>query len=280
MGETDLISILNKPGVAPWRATLARRVESHAVQTAIIAVILLNAAILAMETDAGLMASHGWWLKLADKACLVVFLIEIGCKLAVYRLGFWRSGWNVFDFLVVGVALVPGAGPWAVLRSLRVLRVLRLLTVVPSLRKVVAAFIHSIPGLGGVALVMIIFLFTTAVLATNLFGKQYPEWFGSLGASLFSLFQILTLEGWADMVRAIMETHPWAPLFFIPFIMLATFTILNLFIGIIVSTMQELSTLPEPGMPRSEMAETLSRIEADIISLRTQIQADQVLRKP
>jgi voltage-gated sodium channel len=256
-------------------------VESARVQACVVAVIVLNALVLALETDAGVMAAAGVWLKALDKACLAVFVIELGLKLAAYRLAFFRSGWNVFDFLVVGVALVPGSGPLAVLRSLRVLRVLRLLTVVPSLRKVVTAFLHSIPGLGGVALVMVIFLFTAAVLATNLFGRQYPEWFGSLGASLFTLFQILTLEGWADMARTMMETHPWAPLFFIPFILLATFTILNLFIGIIVSTMQELATLPEPGMPRREMAETssrmaetLSRIEAELAGLRREIEQE------
>ena len=195
-----------------------------------------------------------------DKLCLAVFLLELVVKMQAYRGRFWRSGWNVFDFLVVGVALVPGAGLWAVLRSLRVLRVLRLLTVVPALRKVVAAFLHAIPGLGGVTVVMAIFLYTAAVLATNLFGADYPEWFGGLGRSLFSLFQILTLEGWADMARAIMETHPWAPAFFIPFILIATFTVLNLFIGIIVSTMQELSLIPEVQPVNPELEDLLERI--------------------
>ena len=123
---------------------------------------------------------------------------------------------------------------------------MRLLTVVPTLRRVVAAFLHAIPGLSGVMLLMAVFLYTSAVLATNLFGQRFPEWFGSLGGSLFSLFQILTLEGWADIARAVMEPYPWAPLFFIPFIILTTFTVLNLFIGIIVTAMQEMAIPPEP----------------------------------
>ncbi|MFM8719424.1 MAG: ion transporter, partial [Chthoniobacterales bacterium] len=150
-------------------------------------------------------------------------------------------------------------GAWAVLRSLRVLRVMRLLTVIPSLRKVVAAFLHAIPGLGGVLLLMSVFLYTSAVLAVNLFGVQFPQWFGSLGGALFSLFQILTLEGWADMAREVMAVYPWAPLFFIPFIIIATFTVLNLFIGIIVSTMQELATEPEADEAASESAEQILR---------------------
>jgi voltage-gated sodium channel len=270
--EQQLIDRLAAQGAAPWRLKLARWIESPRVVSFLVAVILVNAVVLGLETNRDLMARSGTLLVAIDKACLAIFIVEIICKLLAFRGLFWRSGWNVFDFVVVAVALVPGAGPWAIIRSLRVLRVLRLLTMIPSLRKVVAAFLHAIPGLGGVLLLMVVFLYTSAVLAVNLFGQQFPEWFGSLTASLFSLFQILTLEGWADMARDIMEVYPWAPLFFIPFIIIATFTVLNLFIGIIVSTMQELSTLPEDGVPKKDLAEALARIESDIQGLRRQIE--------
>lgn len=273
MGEEDLTRLLAREGVQPWRVALARWIESPNVQALIIGVILVNAGILALETDRWVMEVAGFWLKVADKFCLAVFVAELVAKLAAYRWAFWRNGWNVFDFLVVGIALVPGAGLWAILRSLRVLRVLRLLTVVPQLRKVVAAFLHAIPGLGGVMAVMAVFFFTAGVLATNLFGSSFPAWFGTLGQSLFSLFQIMTLESWSmGIVRPVMEIYPWAWAFFVPFIVIATFTILNLFIGIIVSTMQELSTLPEPGMPRKEMAETLARIERELAELRQELE--------
>lgn len=268
MGEQDLIKLAAKSGVSSWRLRLGAFVESAPVQHFVVAVIVFNAIILGLETSKEAMGDFGTALVFLDKFCLLVFLVEISARLLVYRLDFWRSGWNVFDFAVVVVALVPGAGPWAVLRSLRVLRVLRLLTAIPSLRKVVSAFLHAIPGLGGVILLMAIFLYTAAVLATNLFGSQYPEWFGSLPASLFSLFQILTLEGWADMARAIMVTHPWAPAFFLPFILIATFTVLNLFIGIIVSTMQELAVAPEGERPGEQAEEILLRIERDLKALR------------
>lgn len=262
-------------GAAAWRIRLGIWIESMPVQKIIVAVILVNAVILGLETDRALMQRIGFWLILADKMCLAVFLVEIGIKLAAFRGKFWTNGWNVFDFLVVAIALVPGSGVWAVLRSLRVLRVLRLLTVIPQLRKVVAAFLHSIPGLSGVVAVMSIFFFTAGVLATNLFGPNFPAWFGSLGRSLYSLFQIMTLESWSmGIVRPVMEVYPWAWAFFVPFIIIATFTILNLFIGIIVSTMQELSTLPDPGMPRRELLTALARIEADISSLRAEIEQE------
>lgn len=270
--DEDLRRIQRLKGISRVRLQLAEAVESWRVQYLITAVIILNAIVLGLETDAAIMARYGGMLVAMDRLCLLVFLVEIGIKLYAYRSGFWKSGWNVFDLLVVAVALVPGAGPWAVLRSLRVLRVLRLLTVVPALKKVVAAFIHSIPGLGGVVMVMAIFFYTAGVLATRLFGETHPQWFGSLGRSLYSLFQIMTLESWSmGIVRPLMEVHPWAWLFFVPFIIIATFTILNLFIGIIVSTMQELAITPEPGTVSPEIRALLQRLDADLKQLSQQI---------
>ena len=274
MSDQDMLRRLREAGVTGWRLALAVWVEGKRVQYTIVSVILLNAVVLGLETDAGLMASDwGPWLKALDKLCLLVFIVEIALKLTAYRLHFWRSGWNIFDFLVVGIALVPGAGPWAVLRSLRVLRILRLLTIIPSLRKVVAAFFHSVPGLSGVVLVMAIFFFTAAVLATNLFGESFPQWFGSLGTSLFSLFQIMTLESWSmGIVRPVMQTYPWAWAFFVPFIIIATFTILNLFIGIIVSTMQELNTLPTPDLDDTDLMRLTKQIDSDLQKLKTLVE--------
>jgi voltage-gated sodium channel len=273
--EQLLIDRLAAQGAAPWRLRLARWVESPRVAAFVIGIILLNALILGLETNADLMARSGPLLIALDRACLAVFLAELVCKFLAYRGLFWRSGWNLFDFLVVAVALIPGSGPWAVIRSLRVLRVLRLLTMVPSLRKVVAAFLHAIPGLGGVLAVMGIFFYTAAVLATNLYGAAFPEWFGTIGRSLFSLFQIMTLESWSmGIARPVMEQFPHSWAFFIAFIILATFTILNLFIGIIVSTMQELSSLPEPGLPRQDLAAALARIESDLKGIRREIEND------
>ncbi len=272
MSEQDLLDLMARRGASSWRQAVARWVESSSVQKFIIAVILLNGLVLGFETSDSLMDRFGGILILIDKLCLFVFILEICIKLTAYRLHFWRNGWNWFDFFVVAIALVPGAGPWAVLRSLRILRVLRLLTVMPQLRKVVAAFVHAIPGLSGVIVVMLVFFYTMAVLATNLFGEAFPQWFGTLGSSLFSLFQIMTLESWSmGIVRPVMDVFPWAWAFFVPFIVIATFTILNLFIGIIVSTMQELQSLPDPNKPNAELKETLARMEADLAVLRSHI---------
>jgi voltage-gated sodium channel len=273
MSETDLLEILKRNDVSNFRIRLARWIESGRVQSFIISVIILNALILGLETSTTVMSSFSGILTALDKLCLTIFVAELAVKIFCYRVTFWRSGWNIFDFLVVAIALVPGAGVWSVLRSLRVLRVLRLLTAIPSLRKVVAAFVHSIPGLASVMALMAIFFYTMGILATGLFGESHPQWFGSLGASLYTLFQVMTLESWSmGIVRPVMENHPWAFAFFVPFIIIATFTILNLFIGVIVSTMQELSLTPEiTASADPEVLALLERIDADLRSLKSQI---------
>ncbi|MGF1529897.1 MAG: ion transporter [Puniceicoccaceae bacterium] len=272
MSDEDLQKLVARPETSARRLKVARFVESRSVQRLVIFLILVNAFTLGLETSSAVMQGFGPLLRIIDKFCLTIFVFELAAKIYAYRLHFFRNGWNVFDFFVVGVALAPGSGPLSVLRSLRVLRVLRLLTAVPQLKRVVAAFLHSIPGLLGVVLVMKIVFYVAAVLATNLFGETHPEWFGTIGKSLYTLFQIMTLESWSmGIVRPIMEVHPWAWLFFVPFIVVATFTILNLFIGIIVSTMQELAITPDPAQPHAELADALLRIENELHELRSRL---------
>lgn len=223
-----------------WRNTVKNHIEGNGFQRIIISLILINAAILGMETDAGIMARWGELLLGIDSMILAIFVVEISLRLAVYRLAFFRDPWSVFDFIVVGIALVPASGPLQVLRALRVLRVLRLLTMVPSMRRVVGGMLAAIPGLGSVAAIMIIIFYVTAVIATNLFGEQFPHWFGSLANSSYTLFQVMTLESWSmGIVRPVMEVYPHAWAFFVPFILIATFTMLNLFIAVIVSAVQQ-----------------------------------------
>ena len=217
-------------------------IEHSTVQRILLILILINAVILGMETMPTVMAAIGSYLLALDKAILAVFVVEIAIRLFVHRLAFFKDGWSVFDFIVVGIALVPASGPFAVLRALRVLRVLRVLTFVPSMRKIVGALIKSLNGMLSIAMVLGLVYYVAAVMATKLFGAAFPEWFGSLGASLYTLFQVMTLESWSmGISRPVMETFPLAWLFFVPFILVATFTMLNLFIAIIVNTMQTFS---------------------------------------
>ena len=224
-----------------WRLKLKSFIDHARFQRVIIALILLNAAILGLETDQGVMDSWGNVLLFIDTIILSVVVIEIVLRLMVHRWQFFRDPWSVFDFIVVVIALIPASGPFQVLRALRVLRVLRLLTMVPSMRRVVGGMLAAIPGLSSVAMIMVIIFYVAAVMATNLFGERFPEWFGSMGASAYTLFQVMTLESWSmGIVRPVMEAYPLAWAFFIPFILIATFTMLNLFIAVIVNAVQSI----------------------------------------
>ncbi|MCM5571528.1 ion transporter [Burkholderiaceae bacterium FT117] len=226
------------PG-AGWRRRLAARLEAPRVQGALIALILFNAAVLGLETSASVMARWGELLQRIDAAILAVFVVEIALRLVAHGARFFRDPWAVFDFIVVGIALLPASGPFAVLRALRVLRVLRLLTFVPSMRRVVGGLLAAIPGLSSVFAVILLIFYVGSVMATKLFGGQFPEWFGSIGASAYTLFQVMTLESWSmGIARPVMEAFPFAWAFFVPFILIATFTMLNLFIAVIVNAIQ------------------------------------------
>ena len=245
------------------RERLDAFIRQSRVQNFILALILINAVTLGLETSPAVMAAYGGVLHLIDKTILAVFVMEIGIRLYVHRWAFFRDPWSVFDFLVVAIALVPATGQLAVLRALRVLRVLRILTIVPSMRRVVGALLAAIPGLGSIALVLLLIYYVFAVIATNLFAASYPEWFGNLGRSLYTLFQIMTLESWSmGIARPVMEHFPYAWAFFIPFILIATFTMLNLFIAIIVNAMQSFS--------EAEHADTVAAVDG----ARQHIEAD------
>ncbi len=246
------------------REVIRLRVESPRVQKFIMLLIIVNAIILGLETVPAAMAQYGTILLAVDQVILWVFVIEILLRIYAHRLAFFRDPWSLFDFAVVSIALVPASGPFAVLRALRILRVLRLLTLVPSMRRVVGALLASIPGLGSIALVLMLIYYVFAVIATKLFAENFPQWFGSIGESLYSLFQIMTLESWSmGIVRPVMVEHPNAWIFFIIFILIATFTMLNLFIAIIVNAMQTF-TEQENEERRSALDATRDHIEADL----------------
>lgn len=222
--------------------SLGKFIEHPRTQRVILYLILINAVLLGLETSPGVMNRFGTLIRLMDQAILAIFVIEILLRVSVHRLAFFRDPWSLFDFLVIAIALLPATGQLSVLRTLRVLRVLRVLTVVPSMRRVVAALLGAIPGLASIALVLGIIYYVFAVIATNLFATSFPEWFGNLGKSLYTLFQVMTLESWSmGIARPVMDQHPLAWMFFITFILIATFTMLNLFIAIIVNAMQNYS---------------------------------------
>lgn len=264
-------------------------VESRVLERVVMTLIIVNAVTLGLETSAWAMENFGGLLMVLDRAILSVFVIEIALRLAVYRLAFFRSAWNVFDFAVVAVALAPATATFSVLRALRVLRVLRMITIVPSLKRVVGALVGALPGMGSIVLLLGLLFYVFSVMATKLFAASFPEWFGNIAASAYTLFQVMTLESWSmGIVRPVMEVYPYAWAFFVPFILCTTFTMLNLFIGIVVNAMQtehedvvkeekreEDAARAAAQESREVLAEEIRSLRAEIAELRGALRTGQ-----
>ena len=247
-------------------------IESDGFTRFVMILIVANAITLAMETSPSVVAAVGPALFLFDTIVLAVFVIEIFLKLAVYRWRFFLSGWNVFDLVIVAIALVPASGPLTVLRALRILRVLRLVSLMPQMRRVVDSLLHSLPGMASIGMLLSVVFFVGAVVSTKLFGAHHPGYFGTLGDSLFTLFAIMTLEGWAEIAREVQTTHPQAYLFFVPFIVISVFAVLNLFIAVLTNSMQEMQKIElqaEEAIARRQSGELMG----ELASLRREIAA-------
>ncbi|MEO3413388.1 ion transporter [Roseovarius sp. CAU 1744] len=254
------------------RARTGALLDRSAVRNFILIVILFNAVILGLETSDRVMAQAGPLILLLDRLCLGVFVIEITLKLFARGFDFFRRGWNIFDFVIVAISLIPATQGLSVLRALRILRLLRVVSVAPSLRRVVEGLVNALPGMGSVFLLMGVIFYIGAVMATKLFGASFPDWFGTLGRSGYSLFQIMTLESWSmGIVRPVMEVYPHAWMFFVPFIMITTFAVVNLLVGLIVNSMQDAHHEEDNARTdtyRDEVLTRLSEIEALIKAQR------------
>ena len=245
------------------RSKVARLVLTPLFQRVVIGLILLNAVTLGLETSSSVMAVAGDALQALDALLLYLFTVELLLRIYAFRGRFFRDPWGVFDFVVVAIAWMPASGPLSVLRALRVLRVLRLASVLPSLRNVVEAMLGALPGMGSIVLLMALIFYVFAVMATKLFGADMEEQFGSLGASLFTLFQLMTLDDWVNIVKPAMEAQPFALVFFMPFIVVSTFVVLNLFIGVIVESIQTMREQREAASPEAVAADARARTEAE-----------------
>jgi len=257
-------------------AKLTDLVESQSFNTFIIVVILINAVTLGLETSPAAMAATGPWLYRLDRLALLIFTAEILAKLWVYRKRFFSEGWNIFDFSIVAIAWFPAVGPLAVLRALRILRVLRLISVVPQMRTVVGALFKALPGMLSIIAVLTLVFYVAAVMATKLFGEAFPTWFGSVGESMYTLFQIMTLESWSmGIVRPVMEIYPLAWVFFVPFVIITSFAVLNLFIALIVNSMQS-AQLQDRNSAEAEAE--IAHNERELLLQRIDLLADEIRR--
>ncbi|MFM1885759.1 MAG: hypothetical protein RL026_916 [Pseudomonadota bacterium] len=225
------------------RNPFRRITTARAFEPFIIVVILLSGILVGLETSTTLMARHGTWLHIADRIVLTVFVIEALLKLAAQWPKPWRyfrDGWNFFDFTIVVLSLVPAAGQFALAaRLLRVLRVLRLLSAVPQLRLIVSTLVKSVPRMGNVIVLLALIFYIYAVIGIHLFRDADPQRWAGLGTALLTLFQVVTLEGWTDVMAQASTRHGWAWIYFLSFVVIGTFVAMNLFIAVILDSLEE-----------------------------------------
>jgi len=216
-------------------------VDSKFFQNFIISIIIINGITMGLETSKDVMFVYGDFINLFDKVVISIFTIEIIMRIYVHRVSFFKDGWSLFDFFIVVISLIPSSAGFEILRILRVLRLFRLITVIPQMRKIVMALVSVIPGMASIGGLLILIFYIFAIMATQLFSEDFPQWFGTLGESFYTLFQIMTLESWSmGVVRPIMEVQPLAWAFFVPFIFVVTFIMINLIIAIVVDAMNEI----------------------------------------
>lgn len=265
------------PGPAQQVADARRRAAKLATtpwfERLVLTVIVFNAITLGLETSGSIMASYGGLLHVLDEIMLWFFVAELAIRMFAFGWRFWRDPWAVFDFFVVAITLLPQTGNLSVLRAMRILRALRLITAIPSVKRVVTGLLVAIPSMSSIIILVLLINYIFAVMATKMFGAEFDKNFGTIGASLFTFFQIMTLDGWgSEVVRPVMEKHPWAWAFFLPYIIFVTFAVLNLFIGIVVDAMQqqqEVSTETVISVTQSEY----QHLVAEIGALRTELKA-------
>ncbi|WP_282604871.1 ion transporter [Pelagibius sp. Alg239-R121] len=253
------------------REPLQRLLNAPAFERTILILIAVNAVTLGLETSPSVMAEFGTLLTIIDRSVLAIFVVEIAGRLIVDFRGFWRDPWRVFDFVVVAIALVPAAGTFSVLRAFRILRVLRLVSSVKAMRRVVTGLLTALSGIGSIMLLLVLIFYVFAVISTKLFAADFPQWFGTIGESAYTLFQVMTLESWSmGIVRPVMEKHPYAWALFVPFIVATAFTVLNLFIGVIVDAMQS-EHEAEARAERDAMMSETEMILAEVKALRVEL---------
>ncbi len=247
---------------------LVEIVESKFFRYFITGLIIFNAIVLGLATSKPLMASYGTLINAIDMLIIAIFTVEIIMRIAVYRGAFFKDPWSLFDFFVVAISLVPANDGLSILRALRVLRLFRLLTIVPQMRVIIGALVAVIPGIASVAMVLLLFFYVFAIMSTTLFGESFPQWFGTLGESMYTLFQIMTLESWSmGIARPVIETYPYAWIYFVIYILIVTFIMVNLFIGIIVDAIFTI----KGSENEEEKTKDVQEYAKEILHLNTQV---------
>ncbi|HEY5706460.1 MAG TPA: ion transporter [Terrimicrobiaceae bacterium] len=240
--------------------------DSALFRRVVITLIVLNAIIVGLDTYPQIHAAYGKVLSLADRIILYVFSLELVLRLLGSNppIAFFRSGWNLFDLIIVGVSFLPASQFFTVARLFRILRALRTVSVLPDLQKVVTALLRSLPALGHILILLALLMYVYAAIGTSLFGEFAPKYFGSLHQSVLTLFSVITLEGWIAVMDEVLPHIPAAWIYFVTFILFATFVFMNFFVGVIVNNLQAVEIEERDDI--AEIRKALARVEAQLQS--------------
>ena len=265
----------NEFKIKKTKVKVRRFVEGALFQNFILAVIIINSILLGVMTYPKIMTVAGPLLHLICNICVGIFTIEIILKLYVYGKNFFKSGWNNFDFIIVAISLVPTGGAFSsfrVFRILRALRALRLITQLEKLRVIVQAIIDSIPNVGWASVLLLIIFYIFSIMGTTLFAADFPDWFGSIGKSMYTLFQVMTLESWSmGIARPVISLHPFAWMYFISFILISSFIVMNVIVGVVVNAISEISADIKKQKETKRLITNKADLRHELFRLKEQI---------
>ena len=261
-----------------WSRAVA---EDSRFQHAVLGLIALNAVVMGLETSPALASAYApafWWFHALVQAA---FVVEIGIRLLAHGArpaAFFRDGWNTFDFAVVAAALVPAVGPLATIARLaRLLRIARLVSTVPELRLIVGTMLRSIPAMGHVLMLLGLLLYGYGIVGVSLFGSHDPARWGSLGRALMTLFEVMTLEGWVEMMEASLAASPWAWLFYVSFIVIAVFIVVNLFIAVVINNLDATKAAEAAAaQPAGDLAGRLRLLKEELAALEAHVRQGRI----
>lgn len=259
-----------------WSSKVA---NNNAFQNFVLAVILVNAILVGLETSEDLVRDYSVLFDLANFAIQVIFVFEIVVRMLSYApnlLRFFRDPWNIFDFAIVVFALLPAGGQFAtVARLARLMRVVRLVSIFPELRLIVGTMLRSLSSMGNVILLLGLVMYVYGVLGYHLFSQRDPENWGNLGLSLLTLFEILTLEGWVELQNIGMEESSWVWLFYASYVMLAVFIVVNLFIAVVINNLEtvkaETRAAENVGDPNEQLLKRIEEMRANLNELELEL---------
>lgn len=258
------------------RENLKTFIESKNISNFILAVIIINSIVLGLMTYPALCDKYASVMHILCEICVVIFSIEIFIKLYVYKGKFFKDGWNNFDFILVAISWIPTGGVFSSFRAFRVLRTLRALRLVTKLEKlriIVQAIIESIPNVGWASVLLLLLFYIFSIMGTTMFAEAFPEFFGSIGKSMYSLFQIMTLESWSmGIARPVIAQFPFAWMYFVSFILVSSFIVMNVIVGIVVNAIAELS-----AQAKQEKLSVSSDLNLEIDKLKNQLRIVEAL---